>query len=206
MATKNVKLTLEGLDFPNTLDHSKKNFRLLVEFLYINKDGDSAKILASLPPLTEDNWQWRNSEKRNYVPHDENGTILVEQIDAAERLILWDKVNLHQIDLKVIDIEDRDFWDYTKGILKELKDIGFGAVDNFKGGVFLKLLKPLVGEAKTKVDDVLKKLTENGNKILFRKSYTTPNSDFIPEGTITLSGAGTKGSYEVKLKVDFIGE
>lgn len=213
MSAKNLKLTLEGLQFPDFgNDGSKKNFRLIFTFRCIDADGKPGTVVASLPPLTKDNWQWRKKDKGNYVSNDGKGLIHVDQIPKDERLILWEKNNIHSLDLKVVDIEDKNVWDYVKATLLELEKIGVGVVEGSLSGVFLRLFKPISAEAQKKVEELLNKLTNDGDKTLYRDEVEADDGlIFLNEGEYVMAGKGVlektndkQGDYSVKVKLRFI--
>lgn len=211
MATlETVKVTLEDLTFPDFGDDkSKKNFRILVTFTCLDADDKPGKIMAALPPLDQDDWQWRKSGKDDFVPNDGKGHIFVDQIKPpSKRVILFDKTDIRTMNVKILDIADKNFLDFAGPILKGFADVGLGAATGGLSGVFLKLFKPVSDETQKEVDKLIDKLVKNGDKVLYEDEVEGTDNGHLKDGSYTLAGQGVLhkrqdglGKYSITIKI-----
>jgi len=207
MATHNIKLRLKELEFPNfegANQRSKENFRLLFIFRCVDDEGKPGTIGAALPPWDKNNWQWRDSKKSNYLENDGKGTIFVDTIHGDDRIILWQKINIHSISLKVVDVADKHFLDYAKPVLKNLAEFSGGLVSGGLSGIFLSLFDTVNPTAQKEFGQLMDKLTSGGNKVLFQDYVEENEAVFFDKGEIHFSGDGVLGKYSVKVELSFV--
>ncbi len=207
MAIHNIKLMLKELKFPNfegANQRSKENFRLVFIFRCVDGEGKPGTVGATLPPLDKNNWQWRDSKKANYVENDGNGTIFVDKIHGDDRIILWQKINIHSISLKVVDVADKHFLDYAKPVLTNLAEFSGGLVSGGLSGIFLSLFDTVNPTAQKEFGQLMDKLTSGDNKVLFQDYVEQNETFFFDKGEIHFSGDGVLGKYSVKVDLSFV--
>lgn len=207
MTTHNIKLTLKELKFPNfngANEKSKENFRLLFIFRCVDDEGKPGIVGSALPPLDKNNWQWRDKKKSNYVDNDGKGTIFVDKIHGDDKIILWQKTNIHSISLKVVDVADKHFLDYAKPVLKRLAEFSGGLASGGLSGIFLSLFDTVNPTAQKEFGQLMDKLTSGDNKVLFQDYNEETGANFFDKGEIHFSGNGILGEYTVKVELSFI--
>ncbi len=203
-------LTLQNLVFPNFTindDNSKKNFRIMFDILYFDKD-ESPKTALAILPGKEDFWQWENDKRENGIAStvsDDEQTVTLDvtgKFTANKRRILLAQGTLYEIDVKVIDMPDNNFDTLFKVFVESsLKNILEQAGKKIAGtvpGLGFVFSDDNVG----KVSDFLVDKIKLKDKILFEGVSESPSKD----GDFSITGKGTfrkshdkKGDYEVRL-------
>jgi len=213
MALQTFSLKLEGLIFPNFgKDNSKKNFRLMIDVNFFDKDGTPATTHISFP--AEEIWQWRTADKKFFFPT-KTVTATAAELDFSvftsntaefsetDVEFLVSQGKLHSIVVHIIDVFDKSFADHLKDIAKNALPI---LIDAATGGVVKLIGNKLVGTiiGQFKGDDITTEILKKvggKDKILFKGGKF--QSSF---GKISIGGKGVfknkndmSGDYKVAL-------
>jgi len=214
MPAQNLLLTIDNLQFPNFgNDDSKKNFRLLFTIIGNDAKGGPATILSALPPVKEDNWTWKPNKKKaqNFVPNDGKGQIFVDQLTTSERLVLHDVVEILSIDVKVLDVGDKNALSILGQTLDKISGAALDLLVTGAGGMFAKILKSAEGpiqDVAAGIMDVWAKIS-SADKRLFRGEFRRPDFGSIAPGGFKVEGSGVlketndnKGSYSLSFTLN----
>jgi hypothetical protein len=201
----NFELTLEKFDFPDNLPEARSTFRFLIDIRYVDSKGEFATEHAVLPGL-DTYWECEKEHKgeASYVRADNASEIDMGRIDAWDKLIVMLQAKeLHSLQVKVFDIEK------TGGFLDKLKEYSGMVVQALIGQAITKakdaipappgVLNGAYGAATHDVEAfALAQLSgiRAQDSLLFKKS----TNDLTP-GSRSLRGEGTKGLYEVGIKI-----
>jgi hypothetical protein len=204
----NFELTLEGFTFPKDLPEARSTFRFLIDIRYIDPDGKFATAHAVLPGL-DTYWECEKEKagEASYVRHKTLPKFDMDKIDEWDRLIALLKAkSLHSLQIKVFDIEK------TGGFLDKIKEYAGMIVEALvgkatsaaTGGIPAPpdFAKDAFGAAVHDVEAfALAQLAgiKQQNSLIFKRSEK--NFPAAPGGVFSIKGAGTKGDYEVELKV-----
>lgn len=208
------EINLKSFIFPDKLPDDKANFRFIVDLRYIDETNEFVTEHAVMPSL-DTFWECAKDkrEKPNYVRDETNPQFRFDNgntdgneqkggdgnkpkgIDEWDRLIFHIKgKSLHSIQFKVIDVNRKDAWDTVRNVLGKVVEVAIGKMQGILPTSSL-WSRPL-GAASGDVQSFLLKKLAGGDKVLFRGSA---KFDGKPEATI--KGAGTRGAYEIKIKV-----
>lgn len=203
----NFELTLDGFTFPKDLPEARSTFRFLIDIRYIDPDGKFATAHAVLPGL-DTYWECEKEKEgeASFVRHKTLPKIDMDKIDEWDRLIVLLKAReLHSLQVKVFDIEK------TGGFLDRIKEYAGMIVEALIGKATSAatvgipapdFAKDAFGAAVHDVETfALAQLAgiKQQNSLIFKRSEKSfPAS---PGGAFKIKGAGTKGDYEVDIKV-----
>jgi hypothetical protein len=203
----NFELTVEKFDFPDSLPEARSTFRFLVDIRYIDPKGEFATAHAVLPGL-DSYWECEKEHKgeASYVRDDNASQIDMGKIDEWDKLIVMLQAKeLHSLQIRVFDIEK------SGGFLDKLKEYSGMVVEALIGKAVTAakdavpgppdFLKGAFGTATHDVEAfALAQLAgiRGQDSLLFKKSK---NKDELATGNVSLKGAGTKGEYEVGVKI-----
>ena len=201
----NFELTLEKFDFPDNLPEARSTFRFLIDIRYVDPNGEFATAHAVLPGL-DTYWECEKEHKgeASYVRDDNASQIDMGKIDGWDKLIiLLQAKELHSMQVKVFDIEK------TGGFLDKLKEYSGMVVEALIGKAIPAatgaiptppdFIKGALGAATHDVEAfALAQLAgiRAQNSLLFKKSELG-----LHPGPVSLRGEGTKGLYEVGIKI-----
>lgn len=204
----NFELTFEGFSFPKDLPEARSTFRFLIDIRYIDDGGKFATAHAVLPGL-DTYWECEKEHEgeASFVRHKTLPKIDMDKIDEWDRLIALLKAKeLHSLQVKVFDIEK------TGGFLDRIKEYAGMIVEALVGKATAAatgaipappdFAKDAFGAAVHDVEAfALAQLAgiKRQDSLLFKRSEK--NFPATPGGAFKIKGAGTKGDYEVELKV-----
>jgi hypothetical protein len=203
----NFELTLEGFTFPKDLPEARSTFRFLIDIRYIDPDGKFATAHAVLPGL-DTYWECEKEKEgeASYVRHKSQPRIDMDKIDEWDKLIVLLKAKeLHSLQVKVFDIEK------TGGFLDKIKEYAGMIVEALIGKATAAVgglpappdfAKEAFGAAVHDVEAfALAQLAgiKQQNSLIFKRSEKSFPA--APGGTFKIEGTGTKGLYEVDIKV-----
>lgn len=203
----NFELTLEGFTFPKDLPEARSTFRFLIDIRYIDPDGKFATTHAVLPGL-DTYWECEKEKEgeASFVRHKTLPKIDIDKIDEWDRLIVLLKAKeLHSLQIKVFDIEK------SGGFLDRIKEYAGMIVEALVGKATTvatggipapDFAKDAFGAAVHDVETfALAQLAgvKQQNSLIFKRSEKSFPA--APGGAFKIKGAGTKGDYEVEIKV-----
>jgi hypothetical protein len=203
----NFELTFEKFDFPDELPEERSTFRFLIDIRYVNAKGDFATEHAVLPGL-DTYWECEKSHKEkgeaSFVRNGDKSEIDMSRIDPWDKLIVMlNAKSLHSMQVKVFDIEK------TGGFMDKLKEYS-GMVVQALVGTGIKTAKDVVPTPPEVLQGAFGAATHDveafalaqlagiraQDSLLFKKS----TNDMTP-GNKSLSGDGTKGTYQVGISI-----
>ena len=127
------------------------------------------------------------------------------QIDAWDRLVIMVKAkSIHSVQIKVMDVDRKDFWDQVKEILAPVLQSLLGIAKTAGTAAIPKPLAFLTGAFGTAVEDVesytLKKLANGKDKLLYKGTVgSLPTA--VGTHAAAITGIGTSGTYAIGLKL-----
>lgn len=217
MPIDTFSIKLEGLSFPDFgNDHSKQNFRLMIDVDYFNENGKPTTTHITFP--ADKFWQWRDKTKRFYIPPKPavGKTVGLDldvfksnssEFSETDLEILVAQGKLHSIAVHIIDVKDESVADiFIKGLkiaLPIVIDQLAGGLPTLIGNSFAKkLVGTIVGEFKGDgITTALLAKAGGKDKVLFNGGKF--ESSF---GKIVVKGKGVfknkndmTGDYEIQL-------
>jgi len=203
----NFELTFDKFDFPDTLPEARSTFRFLVDIRYIDPKGEFATAHAVLPGL-DSYWECEKEHKgeASYVRDDNSSQIDMNKVDEWDKLIVMLQAKeLHSLQIRVFDIEK------SGGFLDKLKEYSGMVVEALIGKAVTAakdavpgppdFVKGAFGTATHDVEAfALAQLAgiRGQDSLLFKKSK---NKGELTAQSVILRGEGTKGLYEVGIKI-----
>lgn len=217
MAVKTLDIAVNGITFPNFgKDNSKKNFRLLIDFSYFDKDGKIVQGVAATLPAKKP-WQWESDDEENFVPPvagtdlEKDATVTLDFLNTVtprsqRRAFLKEGTRLFEVDITVIDVHDHNFGFWFKESLKFTLDDLLKQLDPLIEMLPNGLLVSVAEKGQKKLSEtILEKLLKKDDKVLFTgglEDDDIPNQDgdFVISGKGTLKSSGDKKrDYSVTL-------
>lgn len=204
------ELTLEGFQFPESLEESRSTFRFLVDVRYIDTDGKYATAHAVLPGL-DTHWECEKGQKDkpNFVrPDDLSAEFDMDKIDVWDRLIIRLRArDIDSLQVKVIDIEKGG------GLLDKVKEYAGPLIQSFVG-----TMKPRIGSVTEAVpafaQDVLGDAISDVESLALAKLAGMKGEEFLlfkrgkrrgdiplADGAFSIEGRGHRGQYRVGLNL-----
>ncbi|MBA3714979.1 MAG: hypothetical protein H0W76_21380 [Pyrinomonadaceae bacterium] len=204
------ELTLEGFEFPESLEEPRSTFRFLVDIRYIDMDRKYATAHAVLPGL-DTHWECekKHKDKPNFVrPDDLSAKFDMDKIDVWDRLIIRLRAkDIDSLQVKVIDIEKGG------GLLDKVKEYASPLIQSFIGTV-----KPSIGRVTEAVptfaQDVLGDAISDVESLALAKLAGMKGEDFLlfkrgkrrgdmppTGGAFSIEGRGHSGQYRVGLNL-----
>lgn len=214
------EINLKSFIFPANLPDEKANFRFIVDLRYIDKTNEFVTEHAVMPSL-DTFWECAKDrhEKPNYVRDEtdpqkpkfrfDNGNTDGNEQNEDDRdkpkgIDEWDRLifhvngkSLHSIQFKVIDVNRKDAWDTVRNVLGKVAEVAIGKMQGILP--ISSLWSRPLGAASGDVQSFLLKKLAGGDKVLFRGS-----AKFKGIEADTIEGAGTRGTYEIKIDVSEI--
>lgn len=203
------ELNLESFNFPPGLPNGNANFRFVADIRYIDAEGELATAHSVMPGL-DTFWECDKdkSTAANYVRNATNGFNMA-LINSWDRLILLTKATkVHSIQVKIFDVDRRDFWDKFKEILGPIITSLLGIAKTVTTAAIPKPVAFLTGAFGTAIEDVesftLKKLANGEDRLLCKIAFDSiPNT--VGTHPLLMSGVmGSKGTYDLGLKLTIV--
>ncbi len=197
MPTKEHEITLKGFQFPPTLPNNKANFRFVFDLRYINEKGEYKTESAVMPSFdTYLECDTRKRKSPNYVRADNASAFDMGKIDHWDKLIFLGKANrLHSIQVKVFDVDRKDFWDTLQGAFSQIVQAVFGRITSNIS--IPQVFSDAFGTVTDDLKSTLTKRMAGGDKVLFRGS-----SALDGQSPFDIDGAGSLGDYKVTIEVE----
>lgn len=210
---KTVNIVITDLTFPDKLEDKYCKFRPVVSLRYKDLQDKTMYAREALPGLGKrDYWECEkdNKNKDGYVRHDTLPKVDTDKLDIMKREIKFEDLGVKafdRIEIEIFDIDIKVGWEVTVSKLATLIPADTLALINPALPPTLMLVKKAYEKASGKsVSDLEKGLVskligkeDGAARSIFAKSQ--PLTD-PPQGSITLTGPGTQGSYSVTLEIE----
>ena len=198
------ELNLNSFDFPTGLENGKANFRFIADIRHVNEDGELATAHSVMPNF-DTYWECdaTKSGRPNYVRNNAHGFSMT-LIDAWDRLILLTKAaNIHSVQIKIFDVDRKDFWDKFKEIVAPIVESLFGIAKKATTGAIPKPVSFLTGAFGTAIEDIesytLKKLANGEDRLLCKGTFANLPTAAGNHNIAPLTFNGSDGQYSLGL-------
>jgi len=203
------ELSLTDFNFPADLPESRSTFRMLLDVRYIDTDGKFATQHAVLPGL-DTYWECEQAHKgeANFVRDPNAPKLDMTKIDPWDRLFFLFKANsIHSLQVRVIDIEkEGGFLDKIKEYAGSIVEALVGTAKTAALGAVpaqIAFVKDAFGAAVHDVEAFgLAQLAgaKRQDSLVFKQS-ARGIPQFTNGGAFSLTGSGTKGTYQLDLNL-----